>query len=65
MRKRFKSILVGALLLALLVQSGAAQVKPSEVFTQYSLWQHSGSLYILTTPAGADLPATDYASSKP
>jgi len=25
---------------------------------QYQGWQHSGSLYILTTPEGADLPAT-------
>ena len=25
---------------------------------QYPEWQHSGSLYILTTPEGADLPST-------
>ena len=25
---------------------------------QYSGWQHSGSLYILTTPEGANLPST-------
>jgi hypothetical protein len=24
---------------------------------QYAGWQHSGSLYVLTTPQGADLPA--------
>ena len=27
-------------------------------FAQYPGWQHEGSLYILTTPEGADLPAT-------
>ena len=27
-------------------------------FAQYSTWQHSGSLYILTTPEGANLPET-------
>lgn len=27
-------------------------------FAQYSNWQHSGSLYILTTPEGANLPET-------
>ena len=47
-----------ALFLALLVRSGAAQDKSSEAFAPYPLWQHSGSLYILTTPAGANLPAT-------
>jgi hypothetical protein len=25
---------------------------------QYPEWQHSGSLYLLTTPEGADLPAS-------
>ncbi len=25
---------------------------------QMTEWQHSGSLYILTTPEGADLPAS-------
>ena len=28
-----------------------------QAFTQYPDWQHAGSLYILTTPEGADLPA--------
>lgn len=27
-------------------------------FAQYQDWQHSGSIYILTTPEGADLPAS-------
>jgi len=46
------------LLLAQLVQSGAAQEKPAEAFAHYPGWQHSGSLYVLTTPEGANLPAT-------
>jgi alpha-L-fucosidase len=29
-----------------------------QAFTQYPGWQHEGSLYILTTPEGAELPAT-------
>ena len=37
-----------ALLLAPLAQAAAP----------YSGWQHSGSLYVITTPQGADLPAT-------
>jgi hypothetical protein len=49
---------ITALLLAQLVRSGAAQEKPPETFAQYQGWQHSGSLYILTTPEGANLPAT-------
>ncbi len=27
-------------------------------FAQYADWKHSGSLFILTTPEGADLPAS-------
>ena len=29
-----------------------------EAAAQYSGWKHSGSMYIITTPEGADLPAT-------
>jgi len=29
-----------------------------QVFAQYPGWQHEGSMYILTTPEGANLPAT-------
>jgi hypothetical protein len=47
-----------ALLLAPLARSGAAEDKPAEAFAKYAGWQHSGSLYILTTPEGANLPAT-------
>ena len=47
-----------ALLLAPLARSGAAQDKPVEAFAKYPGWQHSGSVYLLTTPDGANLPAT-------
>ena len=43
-----KPILLGTALLALLLQTASAQ---------YPDWQHAGSLYILTTPEGANLPA--------
>ena len=37
-------------LAALAISGGAA-------FAQYPAWQHSGSIFVLTTPDGADLPA--------
>ena len=43
-----KSTMLGTTLLALLLQTASAQ---------YEGWKHSGSLYILTTPEGANLPA--------
>ena len=48
--------LVPAAILALLPHTSSAQ---------YQGWQHSGSLYILTTPEGADLPATASESGFP
>ena len=30
----------------------------SQASAQYGDWKHSGSMYVVTTPAGADLPAT-------
>ena len=42
-------IACGVILLTGLLQAASAQ---------YSGWQHEGSLFILTTPEGADLPAT-------
>ena len=44
-----KSMMLAAAMLSLLVETASAQ---------YQGWRHSGSLYILTTPDGADLPAT-------
>ncbi|MBP87830.1 MAG: hypothetical protein CMJ64_14095 [Planctomycetaceae bacterium] len=41
-------LLVGLLALGLSTQA----------VTQYPDWQHTGSLYIITTPEGAGLPAT-------
>jgi len=43
-----KAMMLGIVLLALLLQPASAQ---------YQGWQHSGSIYILTTPEGANLPA--------
>ena len=43
-----KPIMLGVTMLSLFLQTAAAQ---------YQGWQHSGSLYILTTPEGANLPA--------
>jgi hypothetical protein len=44
-----KPTLLGTIVLALLLQTASAQ---------YQGWQHSASLYLLTTPEGANLPAT-------
>ena len=51
-----KPLWLGAAILALLPHTSSAQ---------YQGWQHSGSLYILTTPEGADLPATASESDFP
>jgi hypothetical protein len=59
MRLRTSTLLtLAALLLAPLARSGAAEDKPAKASGQYQGWQHSGSLYLLTTPEGAHLPAT-------
>jgi len=44
--------------IALAALSGAAEDKPAKATAQYQGWQHSGSLYILTTSDGAHLPAS-------
>jgi hypothetical protein len=49
MDRMTKPLMLGTLVLAALVHSVSAQQEG---------WQHSGSLYILTTPEGANLPAT-------
>jgi len=59
MRLRTSALLIlAALLLAPLARSGAAEDKPAKASAQYPGWQHSGSLYILTTSDGANLPAS-------
>jgi hypothetical protein len=49
---------LAALLLAPPARTGAAEDKPAKVSAPYPGWQHSGSLFILTTPEGANLPAS-------
>ena len=44
-----RQLIFGLALLSLLVANAAAQ---------YPGWQHSGSVYLLTTPEGANLPAS-------
>ncbi|MCY2950521.1 MAG: DUF2341 domain-containing protein, partial [Planctomycetota bacterium] len=44
--------------IALAALSGAAEDKPVKAAAQYQGWQHAGSLYILTTSDGANLPAS-------
>ena len=59
MRLRTSTLLIlAALLLAPLARPGAAEDKPAKASAQYQGWQHSGSLYILTTSDGANLPAS-------
>jgi hypothetical protein len=48
---------LGALLLAPMALSIAAEKESAGTNSPYQSWPHSGSLYILTTPQGADLPA--------
>ncbi len=47
---------LAALLLAPLARHGAAEDKLPEGSAPYPGWQHSGSIWILTTPEGANLP---------
>jgi hypothetical protein len=42
------------LIFSVILVAGLVQAAPA----QYSGWQHSGSMYLLTTPEGANLPAT-------
>ncbi len=51
-----KSLLIALALLA---------VSTARMFAQYPGWQHTGSLYLLTTPEGANLPATEAVENFP
>ena len=51
-------IVIAALLQFTLVPLRAAENKTADPSTVYAGWQHSGSLFILTTPEGANLPAS-------
>jgi Concanavalin A-like lectin/glucanases superfamily/Domain of unknown function (DUF2341)/Carbohydrate esterase, sialic acid-specific acetylesterase len=42
----------------LLVPLASGQDKPAAIAAGYAAWKDSGSIYILTTPEGASLPAT-------
>ncbi len=46
---KMKTLVLGVAMLLLPIATATAQ---------YSIWQHSGSIYLLTTPDGADLPAS-------
>jgi hypothetical protein len=51
----------GALAALVVIHPGplsAAEGRPAEAALHYQGWLHSGSIYILTTPEGADLPAS-------
>jgi len=39
-------------------RSAFAQDRPAEASAPYPGWQYSGSIYLLTTPEGADLPTS-------
>jgi hypothetical protein len=45
------------LLKSLFLVASLLTLLPTEAAAQYPGWQHSGSMFILTTPEGADLPA--------
>ena len=46
------------LLKSLFLFASLLTLSPTEAAAQYPDWQHSGSMFILTTPEGANLPAT-------
>ena len=46
------------LLPSLCLVAALLTVSPTEAAAQYPNWQHSGSMFILTTPEGANLPAS-------
>ena len=46
------------LLSSLFLVASLLTVSPTEAAAEYPGWQHSGSMFILTTPEGANLPAS-------
>lgn len=46
------------LLASLFLVAALLTVSPTEAAAEYPGWQHSGSMFILTTPEGANLPAS-------
>ncbi|MCX6876583.1 MAG: DUF2341 domain-containing protein [Verrucomicrobia bacterium] len=57
-----KSLALSALLFPFLA---AAQTMPAANATRYQGWQHTGTLAVLTTPEGANLPASASATDFP
>ena len=52
------SALVAVVLLPLVLSvSSVADDKPVKAAASYQDWKHSGSMWLLTTPEGADVPA--------
>jgi hypothetical protein len=57
MRIRTSTLLTLAALLSVpMARLGAAEGNPANSSAQYADWQHSGSVHLLTTPEGANLP---------
>ena len=52
-----KVTIVALLLLALLARPGKAEEPPARSPVPYQPWSHSGSIFILTTPEGANVQA--------
>ena len=46
------------LIKSLFLVASLLSLSPTEAAAQYPGWQHSGSMFILTTPEGANLPAS-------
>lgn len=57
-RKGFTAGALAAMAVIFFAPAGAGERQPAEAPPQYRGWQHSGSVYILTTPEGADLPTS-------
>ncbi len=56
--RTFARLVVMLLIPLALAGSSGANEKPGKTPTSYQDWKHSGSVWLLTTPDGADLPAT-------
>lgn len=56
--KGTKHVSMNGLLRKLMIGTAAFAVLSGSVFAQYAGWQHNGSIAILTTPDGVNLPAS-------
>jgi len=64
-RKGLTAGALAAMAVIFFALAGAAEGQPAEAAPRYRGWQHSGSVYILTTPEGADLPTSTSAEGFP